>query len=288
MAKMLLVLLAMFSPLGFCQENLKSEIPPLTPESIQELLLFEFEELGKEDLTIKNIRQLDDRARADLVYHGQELPLQLICKKTDFGISWRLTSVNDLRKLLFKDNSSEDVSENKASEAAEPKIGISDVVPAEETKSKPASRKKAPAEKADPYQTFLRTFFQTLKQGDESKFADFYFRDEDFKLENAQGEDGDPRETLSAERARFVKECLGLSQQLQKYETLTVQSFVASSSTKVERLRLRELMPGARRFKASVSMELLLDGQLGNLTVEGLVLLPSGWRLGKIAAIDLP
>jgi hypothetical protein len=47
-------------------------------------------------------------------------------------------------------------------------------------------------------------------------------------------------------------------------------------------------MPGAKRFKSSVSVELLLDGELGNITLEGLVLLPSGWRLGKIAKVDLP
>lgn len=288
MAILLVVLLALFSPMSAAQENEESKIPPLAPETIKELILFEFEGLKQEDFNISDIRLLDNRARAILLYHGKELPLQFVCKKTDFGPSWRISDLDDL-KTFFNENVSASPPGEVAEETEKLPAPENPEYRTENPEERPLEVKElSAAEKGESYQSFLEGFVRALKEDGEVDFARFYFRDDDFLLENAASEDGDPRETLAKQRQEFVSSCQKLSQQIKKYQTFQIQSSFASSSSKAERAKLRDLMPGARRFRASVSLEVLADGELGKLTIEGLVMLERGWCMGKIASSELP
>jgi hypothetical protein len=197
MAIMLLVFLALISPLGFCQEDVKSEIPPLDPQNIRELLLFEFEELVKEELIIENVRQLDDRARADLIIKGKTVPLSLICRKTDFGTSWRLSSLQPLQELLSSKPKPVGTVEKKEEKAEDPRIGIFDTPESKPSQKNPEAKPENKSHQAESYQNFLRSFIDTVLAGsDEAGVGEFYFKDEDFKLDNARGEKwGCPRIT---------------------------------------------------------------------------------------------
>jgi hypothetical protein len=244
------------------------DIPALTKELAQEIILFEAGDLGSGEVEILEVRQLQERARVRLRLRGEERELRFECVKTDFGPRWRL---------------------------AEPLPARQPARPEETPETRePIREPEAPRERANPadalpgHEVFLRSFVDAVYRGDEAALERMFYRDTDFDMTRVSSRTGDPRAELAEKRAAFLQQCRDLTARLSRFAECSLLTVVSGQGSAADLRQARAIMPGARRYRADVAVEIMLDGQLGRITCEGLTLFADGWRIGGFADVELP
>jgi hypothetical protein len=267
-------------------QDAQQDIPELTGETVVSLLLFEIPDLARDDIQIVEIRQLEEMGRAHLIIRSREEHLSLVCRMTDFGPRWRfegqlpawLTGAEETG--VGSAQRDQDISGQNEGESE-----TGDETPIEHQEPESVESSNAPAVS---YKGFIAHVLSTVRSGDEAEFAGFFFQDSDFDYASVESEGADPVAELASRRESFVSQCVYLSERLQKYEEVAIATYVAKRGSRSDLSRARLILPRARRYIKSVSIEVMLDGEIGKITFEGLVLLDQGWRVGNIAAMELP
>jgi hypothetical protein len=267
-------------------QDLQQDIPELTSETVISLLSFEIPDLASEYIQIVEIRQYEEMGRAHLIITGREVQLSLTCRMTDFGPRWRFDDEIPVW-LTGAAEASEDVTGQDQGVSGEDtgESGNEEATDIDQPEQKSGGSIDVPAVS---YKGFVTHFLSTVTSGDEAKYVSFFFQDSDFNYTNVETEGTDPVAELASRRESFVSQCVYLAERLQKYEEVTIATYVANRGSRTDMSRARLILPKARRYIKSVSIEVMLDGEIGRITFEGLVLLDQDWRIGNITAMELP
>lgn len=247
------------------------EIPELKSDVVIALILFEVDGLAESDINVLDIRQFEEMAKVQVSIRDNNGILNFVCRKTDFGLKWRLAE--KIPEELLQTKTTPKPAETKT----EPdEISESNLEPASATGD-------VKAEKKFPnHEDFIDEFLAALRDGSDQDYERFFFRDTDFEYANVDDETGNPLETLKARREAFIQQCSNLAARLKEVNDFKVVSYFSRRSTRGERAQLKLVLPTAMRYRKTVSVEVIMDGKLGTLIFEGVTLLADGWRLGAV------
>lgn len=259
----ILMLLAPFA--GVLSSAQAQEIPALTKELAREIISFEVGDLKEGELEILEVRQFQEQARVRIRLRGAESEIRFECRKTDFGPRWRPLDLSTALK------------QEPIPEPAPPA--------AKKAESAPVT---TPVEQLPDQQEFLRAFVTALQHGDEAALERMYYRDGDFDLAKVRSASGAPLAELAEKRAQFLRTCRELNGRLSAFRECTLVTVFAGQSSAAAVRQAQAIMPGAVRYLPAVSIEIMLDGQLGSMTCEGMTLFADGWRIGGFTDVELP
>jgi hypothetical protein len=249
------------------------DVPKLDAAEVSRILIFEVEGLQEKDLAVERVEALHDRAKAYVLLRGRPLIVRLQCRVTDFGPRWGLEgsyadSVSDWQRETPAEESQPEVKAEAQREERAPNI--------------------SPGDENDAYKLFLADFIAAVREGRNSDYEKFYYREADFNLAASEESPEATRERLLREHDYFIRRCDELNRALAGFAHLEIEEITAYGITAAMMSDLLPLMPGIRVFYNSAVIKVKLDGLRGFITLEGVALMQDGWRVGAIASFDLP
>lgn len=275
----IVVALALFAAAPGAQAGQEQEIPELTAEIAASVLLFEIEGLAPEDLDVERIVALYDNAKVYFSMHGRPHLARFRCRATDFGARWGLEEDAERSIKPLPAEGAEEQAEREPA-VVEPEATAVEVPPAAESVLMP--------EGSGGYRAFLAQFVTSLHDGDRDSFAGYFYSDSDFDITQSEGTPAESLARLQRQRRQFAASCRGIAEELARFSDVTVSEVVATGITPAMMGDLQPLMPDVREFYNTAVVELLLDGRLGSITLEGVALVGGAWRVGGIASHAFP